>query len=668
MVGVITTATKHYNSAIRLAEEGMVDHALIEAEAAVELWDKNAHFHNLLGTLYAKKGLLDKAVAEWKKTLSLDPTMAKAANNIEKARKLELLQADRASKRPYYIAIGVLAVLALVFLAWGGYTQQRMGRLSNRLTLLEQDSADFQGLKDIHSQTLAELEAAWSIIEASAAVEMGLRKKVEEQEAELSRTADQLRAEEQQVADQSAELNALRKRVADLEKQVASPPVITPADLKALRDQNAGLKAKVAELENVATDREGELNQTRDRLDQLVKQVEQQASHLHNAERELTRTTDALAHAEMRGASLEERLAALKSELRRWDLRDAEIAQILRLTRGKRHSEASGRLGEVRQDYGSNPLLDALAIAVEEDTRLAEDPFEREVQRRFAEERRDNELRLREEFADAHFDAAQRLFREGMYYKALTELETAERINPGHRGVEDLRQRILGEQKKSETKVSDLIEEADEAMASGNDEKALGLLRQALKEFPEHPVALERLARLQDKEKALEMAERSQAEQYRADVADVEALLRESRLAEALRLVHLLERKYPEDPKLARLRSTTEERINERIARIPGEVERAKELFIARKYGEVVELMEDVLRWQPGNARARLYYEEAAERLEILQTAFAAAEGLYLEGRYEEARSAVERILDAQPDHRDAKRLESDIAAALKNR
>lgn len=666
VVGVISSATKHYNAALRLAEEGMVDHALIEAESAVELWDRNPHFHNLLGTLYARKGLLDKAVAEWKKTLSLDPTMEKAADNIEKARKLELLKADQAARRPFYIAIAALAGLAVVLLGWGGYSQQRASRLTSRVTLLEQDRAALDLLRTQHARLAENLEAARLILAASAEAEENLRREREAESAELARAIEQLQVKEREADGLVNQLSSVNARVAELEKVAAA--IVPPAELKAMRDESATLKSRVGELEKSLKAKDQALAAANGQLQAMGTRLDEETGKLAEVGQDLSATRSQLAAAGNRAASLEERLGAMKDQMRRWDLRNAELAQILRLAQDRRYVEATARLEELRRVYGPDPLADVLDAGINEDLRVAQDPFEQELRWSFEKQRRENEPRLRQEFAAAHLAAAERLFRDGMYHKALSELDLAEAISPGLRKAADLRSRIQGEQKQTEATLTQLLEAADAAAAAGKTGEAERLLREALANSPEHPVASERLARLQAAVSPAEPPPPAPEETYAQALAEAESLLRRGELAEADRLIELLERSYPRDQKVARMRAAADARIEERRRRIPRELGEAENLFLGRRYGEVVELLDDVLYWQPDNRWAATLRDVAADRLQLIEEAFAIAEDLYTEGRYEEARAAVERILTAQPNHAGAKQLDAEIAAAVRKR
>jgi tetratricopeptide (TPR) repeat protein len=97
---VLGNANKHYNAALEMAGQGRHDEAIVELKAAIELWGKNPNFHNLLGTVYARKGLYDLAIRSWEATLALDPKFEKAYRSIDKARKLELHYHEERKAQP----------------------------------------------------------------------------------------------------------------------------------------------------------------------------------------------------------------------------------------------------------------------------------------------------------------------------------------------------------------------------------------------------------------------------------------------------------------------------------------------------------------------------------------------------------------------------------------
>jgi tetratricopeptide (TPR) repeat protein len=111
-------AREHYQRALSLLEEQAIDDAILAVEAAIKLSPHTPAFHNLLGTIYARRGLYDLAQAEWRNALLAHPDQAEAWRNIEKAQELEETRyLQRIQRRPWRIVVALLSVLLVVALA-----------------------------------------------------------------------------------------------------------------------------------------------------------------------------------------------------------------------------------------------------------------------------------------------------------------------------------------------------------------------------------------------------------------------------------------------------------------------------------------------------------------------------------------------------------------------
>ncbi|MDP8243382.1 MAG: tetratricopeptide repeat protein [Candidatus Hinthialibacter antarcticus] len=120
---VIDTANSHYNEALALAHNGKLDEALGQIEASLALSSENPQFHNLMGTIYAQKGLYTEAMRAWERCMALDPEFEKAYKNMEKARRMEEEAVEEDEQRPYimkmYIAYAAAALFLVVTLYFG---------------------------------------------------------------------------------------------------------------------------------------------------------------------------------------------------------------------------------------------------------------------------------------------------------------------------------------------------------------------------------------------------------------------------------------------------------------------------------------------------------------------------------------------------------------------
>ena len=62
--------------------EGMLDEAIAEFKKAIRINPEYADAHNNLGNTYLNKGMLDEAIAEFKKALEINPDFAEAHGNL----------------------------------------------------------------------------------------------------------------------------------------------------------------------------------------------------------------------------------------------------------------------------------------------------------------------------------------------------------------------------------------------------------------------------------------------------------------------------------------------------------------------------------------------------------------------------------------------------------
>jgi tetratricopeptide (TPR) repeat protein len=60
-------AEEQFRKGFEFAKAGDLDEAILNVEAALAVSPEESRYHDLLGTLYAKKGLYEMAVAEWKR-------------------------------------------------------------------------------------------------------------------------------------------------------------------------------------------------------------------------------------------------------------------------------------------------------------------------------------------------------------------------------------------------------------------------------------------------------------------------------------------------------------------------------------------------------------------------------------------------------------------------
>lgn len=104
-------AEEQFRKGFDMAKAGDIDEAILAVEAAIAISQEDGRYHDLLGTLFAKKGLYDMALAEWKRSIECDPEHAEVFRRIETAEKMRAQIATGGSKWGMIVA----AILAVCF-------------------------------------------------------------------------------------------------------------------------------------------------------------------------------------------------------------------------------------------------------------------------------------------------------------------------------------------------------------------------------------------------------------------------------------------------------------------------------------------------------------------------------------------------------------------------
>lgn len=104
---VVNKARNHFNTALELAGRDRTTEAIGELKSALELDSAFAQAWVVLGTLHAREGRRDEAVALWNRALSLDPNLQKAHDYIGR---IELTAEAEPRVRALRRTVGVLAL------------------------------------------------------------------------------------------------------------------------------------------------------------------------------------------------------------------------------------------------------------------------------------------------------------------------------------------------------------------------------------------------------------------------------------------------------------------------------------------------------------------------------------------------------------------------------
>ncbi|MBE7560518.1 hypothetical protein HS125_16880 [bacterium] len=221
---ILDTANLHYNRALTLAGEGRYPEAELEATAALELYNKNPRYHNLLGTIYARQGKFNRAQEAWETTLYLEEDTSSAYRSLQRLQRLSSNGTLEAPRRRTTSVFDVLLLLLLVFFGWMAhhyYVEQLVNDYELRIQSRDAERSAEQQLGGLvaasgsSSQRQTDMEELLEEIRQYVAL-------MQEQTAEMRAQATEMRS---QAVEMQAQYDRLRERlVRDASPEAASPP------------------------------------------------------------------------------------------------------------------------------------------------------------------------------------------------------------------------------------------------------------------------------------------------------------------------------------------------------------------------------------------------------------------------------------------------------------
>jgi hypothetical protein len=679
--GVINSATKHYNSALAMAEKNLIDHAIVEAEAAIELWDQNPHFHNLLGTLYAKKGLFDKAVDQWKKTLSLDPNMEKAANSIEKARRLELAQTAAGERRPYQIAVAALAVAAVLVLLWGFFLRGNTKPLETEIALLKDNVTSLEEYKKqalraedwFRSRTEAAPDAdfyaletaAGDLVDASEERIGALQEELNSNVALVAARNEEVAALKKDLADRDTQTSGLKKELDALKKQPPPKPLIAEAELNKLKSEHEAFAKQVTDLTNEVRNLTADGQAAKQQLETVSKASGEKEKALVEIQKKAEDSDKQLAEERSNSARLRTENGRMTDVLNWEATKKKEFVQLMTLMVQRQWPAALDLLNQLSEKYKGEtrfqeilPPLGALSAA-------SEDPFEQEMEKYVAELRAKEEQKLRSRFAENLVSSVSDLLKENKFPEAFDAVDRAEAINPELSSTQKTRERIEKEQAKAQENAEYLMQQADLRIGEKNWEEAANLLRKVLSAVPDNVDAAEKLSAV---EKELEVINREEAARTAArneDLARVALLREQNRLRESQSLLLDLREIYEQDPEVEKVLAEVNAEIEARDRAVPNQMDQAENFFTAHQYAKAVEVLNSVLAWDDTHERARNLRDECEGRIAQIAENLEKARNRVGQQKYIDAKRAVLDVLRLDPENAEAKTLLQDIESSF---
>ncbi|MCG3199949.1 MAG: hypothetical protein GHCLOJNM_04477 [bacterium] len=334
-------AEEQFRKGFELAKQGDADGACLAIEAAIAISPDDSRYHDLLGTLYAKRGVYEMAVAEWKRSIECDPDHAEVFRRIETAEKMRA-RAQVAGNRLNWLALSVLAVAVVAGAAAATWFHRSARNAKAQLAdALEQVASAQEGMVDMgtHEALLAEkVQAASKVTELAARVGE-LTKKVEEYQTS-SVPKSELDREKEVRAKIQSELAAARKIVDEMKPQIEAIRSASGAQSLALQ-----------------------VRQKEETIQSLDKQYKSLYDQHKQTEAEHAKTKEQLASLRAHVADLEEQSAKLLSATDSTKLR-AENRQLKdQLAQGG--GAPPGGAGDREVSLLLNPVLEAVRYTLE---------------------------------------------------------------------------------------------------------------------------------------------------------------------------------------------------------------------------------------------------------------------------------------------------------------
>lgn len=284
-------AEEQFRKGFDMAKEGDIDEAILAVEAAIAISPEDGRYHDLLGTLFAKKGLYEMALAEWKRSIECDPEHAEVFRRIETAEKMRAQISSGGSKWSLVTA-AVLAVCFVVSLGAATY-------------LFRAGHADRAAVAALQSELTNAREGM--IDQAKYDALLKDRNNLEAQNKESSNALLAMKQELDQLKANTVSPAALQKEV-ELRNRVQS-------ELAAARKSNEDLKAQLASVgsasgvQNLA----GQIAQKNKEIETLNKNYKTLNDERKRLEDELTKSKADLASAHGQVAALQAQAATMIS-------------------------------------------------------------------------------------------------------------------------------------------------------------------------------------------------------------------------------------------------------------------------------------------------------------------------------------------------------------------
>ncbi len=492
---LIDNANEHYNEALALAHAGKLDEAIGQVEAALSMNAQNTNYHNLLGTLYAQKGLFSEAIHAWERCLAIDPEMEKAYHNIEKAHDMEEEYAEEQTRRPFLLATigsGVAAAVLLVVTLYLGislyFKSNQVDDLQTQISGLSSNVAKYKNEVESFNKVFPEGGVTGLLTEMEK-----LRTQLAEKDKQMQASKDQYelvlqRRQEQmqRTSTQIAELNNKLKEK-DLELQ----------QLKNLESVINTNNRKIASLENELQKSKEQLQLEVERVADLREKLKlaQETSNSIRDDKERAIANLKTAHENMIETKMQEirerreEISQLQQKIDEMQYASLMVVEALKNINNGQFELAQTNIQNAQK---RSPQLPVVQYVHEEIQEIMTSPLE--IARRYeaARMREDREAQQSLEYVKRYLARAEDALDDGKFDDAAYMAELAVNITESESLDDSLKEKgqILFKQAQNEkTKLLTMMQTAKQHIQNQELKEAEKLLRDVLKKSPGHAEA-----------------------------------------------------------------------------------------------------------------------------------------------------------------------------------
>jgi tetratricopeptide (TPR) repeat protein len=489
---LIDTANRHYNEALALAHDGKLDEAIGQLEAAIALSANRVEYFNLLGTVYAQKGLFSEAIRQFEKGIAINPQVEKVYQNIDKARYMEETRAEEIEERPQRQMALIASIVAIFFFLSTLVLSAQYFLKSRTISNLSKDVELFQNEANSWKSQFEVLNRKFPAEDMDGILKQMVKSEtlIEEKERRISILDQRL----QSVAENN---NA---KIMQLQNQI-----------KTLQNEKNVLDSNLKQIDKL-----------RDLLEESEKQVETNKQTITLLQEELKKANE-------RSNTHKNNLLTAQDNMR--DIRDSRerTIQNLSTTHEDQLKEMRNQVIEIRDDiakqerilqdrkYSDSMVVESLqnlvtgnfdlalqtvSLAIErthdhptalylqkEINRILDDPVEKEVRLQEIEYRESKREVLTVELIDRNLEEAEKSYKNGDFLRTIELAQRAIELKPADtKKVEELK-RLEHKAQEESQQIAMLMLEVTKSIENQEIKKAESTLKQILKRAPNHEKA-----------------------------------------------------------------------------------------------------------------------------------------------------------------------------------